>query len=296
MVRSRYHFDNIYSEPNKIGSYILYQIGDLYCNPGYQVPEHEQTVHEITYVVSGSGLCRTNGTETSLKPGMLYLNSIQDRHYIEASTDQPLRFFYLGFCFVESVSGPMAKLKAFFENPDVRFQQNTLSIQDAFIGMFSQLISRDGFSDILMESYMHQIICNTYRVFHHKAQYTYFFNQGNGADEQLVYDVVHYLDRQVGGIDKLSQLGDEFGYSYDYLSQKFSKVMGCSLKAHYTARRFERAQTYLSQGMSVTTVSELMGYKSIHAFSNAFKKQFGLSPSNFQKYGSQGNTINIKEE
>lgn len=289
MIRARYHFDKISAELNKVGPYMLYQVGDLYFSPGYEVPEHKQIVHEITYVVSGTGISRTNGIETELKPGMIYLNSIRDIHSIETSEDQPLRIFYLGFSFAEPInSAAVGKLKVFFENPHPRFTENTLSIRDAFIGMFSQLIYRDAFSDMLTESYMQQIICNTYRLFHKNAQYTYFINQGHGVDEQLVYDVVHYLDTQIGEIDKLASLGDEFGYSYDYLSQKFSKVTGQGLKAYYTARRFEKAKEYLMQGLSVTTVSELMGYKSIHAFSNAFKKEFGISPSDYQKQNFPG--------
>lgn len=287
MVRARYHFDKVCAElDNKIGPYILYQVGDLCFNPGYIVPEHQQIVHEITYVVSGCGMSRTNGVDTELCPGMLCLSSIGDMHCIETSAEQPLRIFYIGFKFCEPIdTAAVNKLKAFYENPSVRARKNTMSIQDAFVGMFSQLIYRDAFSDMLMESYMHQIICNTYRLFHQNAQYTYFINQGNGADEQLVYDVVHYLDTQIGEIDKLNSLGGEFGYSYDYLSQKFSRVTGRSLKEYYTAKRFEKAQEYLMQGMSVTTVSELMGYKSIHSFSNAFKKEFGMSPSEYKKQG-----------
>ena len=37
------------------GPYVLYQIGDLSCEAGYQTFEHEQAVYEITYVLSGTG-------------------------------------------------------------------------------------------------------------------------------------------------------------------------------------------------------------------------------------------------
>lgn len=284
-VQARYHFDRICNELlNPIGPYVLYQVGDLYCNPGYQVSEHRQIVHEITYVVSGHGLARTNGLDTELRPGMVYLNSIRDIHSIETAPDRPLRIFYLGFRFAEPVESAAAnQLKAFFERPPSRLRDNAHGLHQAFVGLFSQLIQQDLFSDLLMESYMNQIVIGVYRLFHQRAPYTYSVNQGRGMDEHLVYDVVNYLDAHAGKIDRLTQLGDEFGYSYDYLSQRFSQVTGRSLKAYATSRRFEKAKEYLSQGMGVTEVSELVGYKSIHSFSNAFKKAFGISPMEFQR-------------
>lgn len=284
-VQARYHFNRICSElHNPIGPYVLYQAGDLCCNPGYRVGEHRQIVHEITYVVSGHGLARTNGVDTELRPGMVYLNSIQDTHSIETFPDRPLRIFYLGFCFSESVEpAAVNQLKVFFEHPSSRLRENAYGLHQAFVGLFSQLIRQDLFSDLLMESYMHQIVMGVYRLFHPRAPYAYSANQGRGMDERLVYDVVNYLDAHAGKIDRLTQLGNEFGYSYDYLSQRFSHVTGRSLKAYATSRRFEKAKEYLSQGMGVTEVSELVGYKSIHSFSNAFKKAFGLSPMAFQR-------------
>jgi AraC-like DNA-binding protein/mannose-6-phosphate isomerase-like protein (cupin superfamily) len=297
-VRAKYHFDNVYDQMRTvIGPYILYQAGDLYCNPGYRVPPHTQIVDEITCVVSGSGVSVTDGISTPLKPGMIYLNGEGETHAIEASDDEPLRYFYLGFRFAEPVSpGAMGKLKAFFDRPAPRYEENIASIQDAFIGLLSQFIYRDILSETLTESYMHQIVCGVYRLFHHCAQYTYLVNEGSAADERLVYDVAHYLDAQVGGIDHLRSLGKEFGYSYAYISQKFSKVTGRSLKAYYTSRRFKKARDYLAEGMRVTTVSELMGYRSIHSFSNAFKKEFGLCPSDYQKKQFSDQEKNIPEE
>ena len=47
--RAKFHFDTIYGDMNvTIGPYLLYQAGDLCCEPGYRVPPHRQLVYEIT--------------------------------------------------------------------------------------------------------------------------------------------------------------------------------------------------------------------------------------------------------
>ena len=54
--RAKFHFDNTYAGMDMLyGPYVLYQIGDLSCEAGYQTFEHEQAVYEITYVLSGTG-------------------------------------------------------------------------------------------------------------------------------------------------------------------------------------------------------------------------------------------------
>ena len=75
-------------------------------------------------------------------------------------------------------------------------------------------------------------------------------------------------------MENLSALSAEFGYSYTHIAQKFSAFTGESLKSYHTKRRFEKSNEYLRQGYSVTKVAELMGFKSIHAFSRAYKNMW----------------------
>ncbi len=57
----QFHFDKLFKD-NTEGTAVnfsgttLYQLGDLSCLSGYQVPLHKQWCHEISYVISGEGL------------------------------------------------------------------------------------------------------------------------------------------------------------------------------------------------------------------------------------------------
>lgn len=102
--RAKFHFDNLYSEMNrKIGPYVIYQVGDLCCEPSYQVWPHKQKVYEISYIVSGKGTFIINNEQHEAEGGMLFLNRIGDVHEITSSKQDPLRFFYLGFDFLEDL-------------------------------------------------------------------------------------------------------------------------------------------------------------------------------------------------
>ena len=289
--RAKFHYDHVYEGFYRhVGPYVVYQIGDLICDPGYHVEEHEQLVYEITYIVSGEGTFYTNGEAHPVEKGTLFLNRIAERHEIFSSEHAPLRYFYLGFKYVEpmNISEPVIRMKDFLDNPANRIvpaSYNAVFIQDAFINLFTELTTNDFYSDVMIESYIQQIVGYTYRTFSQKKFHTYSMRED--ADQTFVYDIINFIDTQVENIEKLGDLCDEFGYSYTHISQKFTSVMGESLKSYYTRRRFEKARENLQKGNSVTKIAEMMGYKSIHAFSRAFTKYVGMTPSDYKRWADE---------
>ena len=102
--RAKFHFDNTYAGMDMLyGPYVLYQIGDLSCEAGYQTFEHEQAVYEITYVLSGTGAFYVDDTVYTMQKGDLLLVRKGQMHNIISAEIEPLRFFYLGFDFVEPI-------------------------------------------------------------------------------------------------------------------------------------------------------------------------------------------------
>lgn len=279
---ARYHFDNNYGDTLTTvgGVYALFQTGDLNCNPGHSVGEHVQCVHEISYIVSGRGWMWIDNRAIAVQPGMGVINRTGERHRIKAAEDEHLRYFYLGFRLTEGAHGKAAEaLRAFYDDPPTRVIADATPLQEAFVSLFHEILYRDAVSDPMLESCMHRIICGTYRLCMHGREAGYRIDQGEGREGDLIYDVLHYIDANAQHSGLLSTLGAEFGYSYDYIARKFALATGERLRDYYHARRFEKACEYLRDGMSVTAVSQRLGYESIHAFSNAFKKRFGVPPS-----------------
>jgi len=281
--RPKYHFDNRYGEVRAQGGmYVLDQICDLNCTPGMQIPEHVQRVHEITYIVSGGGTLWVNDEKISLKPRMAVINRQGDRHKILACADEALRYFCLGFQFRDSFpQGEIQPVKHFFESPGPSVLMEAEDMQEAFISLFDEILIRDELTDVMLESCMNRIICKAYRSLTRPQRTGYHLSGKKGADENLIYEVVHYIDGHAQEPGLLSTISREFCYCYDYLARKFTAVMGENMRNYYHIRRFEKACEYLRSGLSVTAVSEMMGYKSIHAFSNAFKKRVGISPGEY---------------
>ncbi|MEA4822490.1 MAG: response regulator [Clostridiaceae bacterium] len=100
------------------------------------------------------------------------------------------------------------------------------------------------------------------------------------AHEICVYLRTHYADK---GLTAQS-VAEEFGFHPNYLSQMFKKATGENLIAFLTRIRIEHACTLLQQSnLSAGEIGERVGYPEYFYFAKVFKKQTGLTLSEYRK-------------
>jgi AraC-like DNA-binding protein len=103
----------------------------------------------------------------------------------------------------------------------------------------------------------------------------------SGADT-ICYQIMNYIDTHIYALNSLNELSAAIGYNYSYLSDLFKATTGNTISGYYRARRLELAREMLKEGtMSVTEISERLGYSSLYSFSRAFKEAFGTSPKKY---------------
>ncbi len=282
--RAKFHYDHYYPDMNLVlGPYVLWQAGDLRCEPGYMVDAHEQIVHEVSYIVSGQGTFVLNGVEYPVRKGDVFINKIADMHTVISSEYDPLRYYYMGFDFKPPIASEVTlRIKDFWEHTAVPILSGAVNIQEAFIDFLSEIEVDDFLATPLMECYVQRIICEVYRQFNRNQRSQYLLHEERSMDEKLIYDVVQYLETHMEQQQSLSALSEVFGYSYSHIASRFKAVIGEPLNAYCQRRRFERAQANMRRGMSITEVAEAAKYKSIHAFSRAYKHHFGVPPTKYK--------------
>jgi AraC-like DNA-binding protein len=62
----------------------------------------------------------------------------------------------------------------------------------------------------------------------------------------------------------------------------FKDVYGCRIKEYQVRQRLIMAKQYLTEGMSKKMLADKCYYGSVSAFSSAFKKQFRISPTEWE--------------
>ena len=282
--KKRYHKDvNYETDPMPLNLFSVYQVCDLACASDHTVREHRQLCHEISYIVSGEGIFYRNEKAYPVYPNMIFLVNDQDIHSIKSSKNAPLRFMCLGFSFrKDHPDYPKYEHVDHFLNT----MQNPLTMDKSnLFGLFSlalsEATSHDPLSVEMFESYIRQIIVQTYR--NYTSFHTHRIDLADINDTNpLVYEITNYVDTNLMNIKKLSDITDVFDYSYGYLSRTFSQVMGVTIKDYYTQRRLEKAADLLSEGISVANVSERLLFADMPSFCKAFKRYYHISPKKYQ--------------
>jgi AraC-like DNA-binding protein len=82
-------------------------------------------------------------------------------------------------------------------------------------------------------------------------------------------------------------LAHEVGLSRSALAERFTHLVGQPPMQYLANWRMQLAANYLLSGNdSVAAIAERVGYESEAAFSRAFKKMVGVSPSQWRKQRS----------
>ena len=82
----------------------------------------------------------------------------------------------------------------------------------------------------------------------------------------------------------LAILSEEFHLNAQYISQLFKNEIGVNFLTYLTNIRMEKAKKLLlSTALSVAEVAERSGYGDYRVFTKVFKKNEGITPSQFRR-------------
>lgn len=91
------------------------------------------------------------------------------------------------------------------------------------------------------------------------------------------------IDREWATPIDLDAIAAHAGYSRYHFVRLFRAVYGITPGQYLSHRRIERAENLLKTAdLSVTEICTLVGFTSLGSFSSTFKKQTGLTPSDYR--------------
>jgi AraC-like DNA-binding protein len=98
---------------------------------------------------------------------------------------------------------------------------------------------------------------------------------------QAVIAYKELLDIHCCNGDPALQLSAQFGVSRNVLQIGFKKLYGENIREYKLRKRMERSRLLLDSGHDVKDVARTLNYAESRAFTSAFKKYFGHTPSIF---------------
>lgn len=108
--------------------------------------------------------------------------------------------------------------------------------------------------------------------------------QQNNEKFQKMNTIASYLHSNYTAKINAETLALMSHYTYSYFSSAFKEVFGVSLTKYLLAIRINKASSLLSMtDMNITEIATSSGFSDANYFARAFKKETGLSPSQYRE-------------
>lgn len=240
----------------------------------YNFSGEKHSYWELTYVDKGELLTTIDGVSYHLKQGDLIFYAPMQFH--TQSTFEKISSSYLTINF-----------KMNFNHADLLCNKIFSIQRDSYFivtRLIEELSNDNLYSDDLSLCYLKQLIIQMLRLdnshFHSKPtthiQQTY--------ENELLNDILLYIDDNIYEKISVSTLCDHFCISTSMLHSLFRKNMNNTAKNYINELKLSKSKELIRNSThTLSEISEMLGFSSIHYFSKKFKSYFNISPTEYSK-------------
>ena len=108
-----------------------------------------------------------------------------------------------------------------------------------------------------------------------------------GQIKTIIIKEIHYSDKPLL-VNFSTLLSENLHYEYSYLSRLFSSVEGITIEKFIVSQKIEKVKELLFYDeLTLSEIAFRMNYSSVSHLSSQFKKETGMTPSEYKK-GSAG--------
>jgi len=106
----------------------------------------------------------------------------------------------------------------------------------------------------------------------------------SGKSSDLVNGISEYIKEKYMSNISLDELQDVFGYSKNYICQKFKAEKTIAIKQYINTLKIEKAKELIALNKEdLKSIADTLGFCNIHYFNRVFKEYTGCSPAFFRE-------------
>ncbi|MCC9658657.1 AraC family transcriptional regulator [Rhodopirellula halodulae] len=228
----------------------------------------------LEFVDQGEGRLQLENEWFDLKRGTVFAYGPGVRHRIENSSQTGMRKYYL------DMSGTDAK--RLLQEADLLsgyplHVRNVKELTDLF-----QMIATEGKDDQLRSRDIVSLITRAMII---KIAQRRSTSEGDSPKAYEVYqDIRQYMDDNYRDLTSIAEVADQCGYTTVYVSRLFKRYAARGAYQYLLRLRMNYAADLLfTQGMKVRDVAEMLKFADAFQFSRAFKRVYGVPPSQLKR-------------
>lgn len=251
------------------------------------VAVHEHNFYQMIYCKYGNGRIFCGGKWHPAVAGNIYFANLMEKHAVEPSGD--MRLIEVKFTVDdENVRTLLKQIPSVFSfNAEPRLNR-------MFEDFIEECFCREPYSDDSSTAAFSFLLIKLLRKYAFKGIAGDCIEQECGlpqwcvarfvhSDDKRIRQIIEYIEQHLAEEITLDSLAECLHFNKSYLGVLFKNIYGISLKKYVSQMRMERAkELLLTTDNSITYIAKKTGFKSIHYFSYAFKKEEDMSPQEYR--------------
>ncbi|WOO35975.1 MULTISPECIES: AraC family transcriptional regulator [Clostridia] len=252
---------------------------------------HEHDFTELTYILSGKGKYLVEGTVYDVEAGDVIMCNPGVKHQnILVNPKEPTVEFFAGFTGFQFKNMPPNSL--IFKDGGHILHTSSETKQDISkhcYEMISENESCKAGKYFMLKAHMIQIMLHIIRDITEAATSQKGLNFESYNKSYAVKKIINYLNENYETKISLDQIAHNMYLSPVYISKIFKEETGESPINYLIKIRLEKARDILlsSEGESIKSIANRVGYEDVYHFSKLFKKYYGISPLYYKRYAME---------
>ena len=237
------------------------------CGKGYPIAHTSRKASGLMLILGGGQYLYMNGKCQHLVQGDIYFLRRGENYRLELDDDKYIKCYVINFqCDDEMLSFVLNNC-------------SDLSNQFAKIVALWGRRREDPYNEMECMGLLHLLLAECYRR-------RYVISVPRRKKERvapaIAYMQTHFSDQEL----KISDLAELCGLGERSFRRLFHEVYGLSPKRHLSALRVKAAKELLVCENSISEVAQLCGFHDVYHFSNFFRSECGMSPSEYIRSAS----------
>ncbi len=237
--------------------------------------KHFHPFTEIFFVLNGRGKFTVENKTFPIKENDLIVVSPNVYHYENSQEDEPLEYVVLG---VKNLLFQIDEINPHFiyqnfnkDSGDIRYYFSHLLVESK-----NKEIGYDTVCQKLLELLLLKII--------RKLNIQLHSHQSSLPIRREIKMICQYIDQNYANNITLESLAQYMKMNKYYMSHEFKKYMHISPIQYLIERRIKECQSLLrTSSLSISEISEAVGFSSQSYFAQIFKKTLGLTPLQYRQ-------------
>lgn len=272
---------NSFNEPTEKTGYLeqdfrLFHIKD---QTKREFSYHYHDFHKVIIFLSGKAAYHIEGKSYYLKPWDILLVNRHAIHKPEIDFSVPYERFVL---WIRDDIKSTELLRCFQKAIDrsynlIRLDSDTQEKLKQLLYELEAALKDEKFgSELLGSALFTQFMVYVNRIFLEKQ---YIYDTRSYSSDSQIEELLRYINHNLTEDLSIETLARKYYLSKYHMMRKFKEETGYTVHNYIISKRLLLARTKISEGTPILKASQLSGFSDYTTFSRAYKKQFGIAPS-----------------